>query len=239
MENDSQQGVGATGESSNNQPPLPPQSNAGKYIGIGCLVIVLIFIGLGYASYRAVVGFMESTVGEYTDVEARELPQPLASVSESAVTLDKFDDFLSSVKNDVAVEPLEVDAEQINQIINYHPDFAGIADHIFIKINDNLLFAEVSIPLDQLKEINEMFVGRFLNGAVELDVELKSQRFEVYAESIEVNGKQVPEEYMSQLRSENLAKNFNKKQENKELVKKLESIKISDGIVTVIPKNRK
>ncbi len=244
MENDNfdQQGMNGTGYDERSSqpppPPLPPKSNAGKYIGIGCLVIVLIFIGLGYAGYRMVVGLMNDVVAEYTDVEARELPAPMASRGESGATLDMFDEFVYSVKNDVAVESLALDAEQINQIINYHPEFAGVAEHVFIKINENLVSAEVSIPLDGLKEMSELFVGRYLNGAIELDLELKNERFEVYAESIEVNGKKIPEEYMSQFRTENLAKDFNKKRENKELIEKLESIEIEGGVVTVVPKNR-
>ncbi|THB72089.1 MAG: hypothetical protein D6B28_06240 [Gammaproteobacteria bacterium] len=241
MQNDNFDQDGMNGIENNNsnfQAPPPPKSNAGKYIGIGCLVIVLIFIGLGYAGYRTLIGYMEDAVTEYTESESRELPQPLASASEAGGTLDIFDEFVYSVKNDIAVESLVLDAEQINQIINYHPDFSTIADHIFIRINEDLLFAEVSIPLGELRELSELFVGRYLNGAVELAIEMKNQRFEVYAESIEVKGQQVPEEYMSKIRTENLAKDFNRKQENKELIEKLDSISIRDGVIEIVPKNK-
>lgn len=219
------------------QTPLPPKSNAGKYIGIGCLVILLIFIGLGYAGYRAVMGLMEDTVAEYTDSESRELPKPMAPESASGQTLDMFDDFVYALKNDEAAYPLVLDAEQINQIISYHPDFAAFADKIHVNINDSLLSAEVSAPLDMLKEMSQVFAGRYLNGALELDVELKNERFEVYIESVEVKGEQVPEEIMQQIRTENFAKEFNKKQDNRDLVEKLESIQINGDIIEIVPKN--
>lgn len=233
------QGLNDDGSANNggNQAPLPPKSNAGKYIGIGCLVIVLIFIALGYGSYRALMGYMEDTVAEYTESESRELPKPMAPESASGHTLDMFDDFVYALKNDEAAEPLVLDAEQINQIISYHPDFAAVADKININIKDSLLFAEVSAPLDMLKEMSEVFEGRYLNGSLELDVELKNGRFEVYIESVEVKGEQVPEGIMQQVRTENFAKEFNKKQENKDLVEKLESIKIDGDIIEIVPKN--
>ncbi len=230
-------GVNSDSGEIGNQAPLPPKSNAGKYIGIGCLVIFLIFIALGYGGYRALMGYMEDTVAEYTESESRELPKPMTLESASGQTLDMFDDFVYALKNDEAAYPLVLDAEQINQIISYHHDFVAFADKVHVNINDSLISAEVSAPLDMLKEMSQVFAGRYLNGALELDVELKNGRFEVYIESVEVRGEQVPEEIMQQVRTENFAKEFNKKKDNRDLVEKLESIKIDGDIIEIIPKN--
>mgnify|MGYP001587501189 CR=1 FL=1 len=241
MENDNfdQKGMNGDGYDDNGQPPLPPKSNAGKFIGIGCLVIVLLFIVLGYAGYRALIGYMEGAVIEYTDTEPRELPQPLVSASESEQTLDSFDRFIYAVKNDEATKPLVLSGDQINQIISYHPDFEPFSDKMHVLVDDGLLSAEVSVPLDELKEMSELFVGRYLNAAVELEIELKNGRLEVYAHAIEVKGESVPEEYMQQISAENLAKDFNNKQKNEgaaEIIERLETIKITEDVIEIVPK---
>lgn len=232
-----EQGASSQGNGLGNQMQPPPKSNAGKYIGIGCVTILLVFIALGYGGYRALMGYMEDAITEYTDAEPRELPQPITLESGSGQTLDMFDDFVYALKNDEAVEPLVLDAEQINQIINYHPDFAVAANKVFVNIKDSLLSAEVSIPLDALKEMSQLLEGRYLNGALEFDVELKNERLEVYIESVEVKGELVPEELMQKIRTENFAKDFNNKSKNKELIEKLESIKLDGDVVEIVPKN--
>ncbi len=241
-DNFDQDGINGMGNESNGyRVSTPPKSNAGKYIGIGCLSIVVIFIALGYIAYQKLIGVMEGAVIEYTETEPRELPKPLVSASESESTLYMFDQFVSAVKNDEAAKPLVLSADQINQVISYHPDFEPFSDKVYARINDNLLSAEVSFPLDGLKEMSEMLIGRYLNGSIELDIELKSGRLEVYVESVEVKGEQVPEEYMQKIRTENWAQDLNDKKENKdfaEVIEKLETITIKNGIVEIVPKKQ-
>lgn len=218
---------------------LQKKSNTGKIIGCGCLVIILLLIIGGYLGYRYIIGKLEESVVLYTEESVRELPKPNSSKQDADETIQKFDNFIIKVSNDEASEPLSLSAEEMNQLINYHPQMTEFSDKAYFEIDDNILSAEVSVPLDGLKNISpifEVFSGRYLNGTIGLDLELRNERLEVYIESIEVKGNKVPEEYMQKVRTKNFAEEFNKDPEGKELLKKIESINISDGVIKITPK---
>ncbi len=78
--------------------------------------------------------------------------------------------------------------------------------------------------------------GRYLNGAASFKASLENGVLIVTAHSIEVKGKPLPEPFMSQLRNENLAKDAYRDPKNAESLRKIESIEVKDGKLTIKPR---
>ncbi len=98
------------------------------------------------------------------------------------------------------------------------------------------LKAQVSIPLDNL-EVSPLR-GRFLNGEAELKASLSDGVLIVTLDSLEVNGKQLPQRFLEELRAQNLAKDAYKNPRNAEMIRRFESIQIQDGKIILRPRAR-
>ena len=78
-----------------------------------------------------------------------------------------------------------------------------------------------------------MLKGRYLNGEADLKASLTNGVLIVTLDSLEVNGKRVPDEMMANIRQENLAKDAYKNPKHAEILRKLESLEIKDGKMTI------
>src|SRR5262249_31633184 len=98
---------------------------------------------------------------------------------------------------------------------------------IYVSVEGDKLKGQVSLPLDVFKV--SMLRGRYLNGEADLKASLQEGVLIVTLDSIEVNGQTLPEEILTNLRQQNLAKDAYKNPKNAELIRKLESLEIKDG----------
>ncbi|RME92085.1 MAG: hypothetical protein D6766_10710 [Verrucomicrobia bacterium] len=57
-------------------------------------------------------------------------------------------------------------------------------------------------------------------------------------ESLSVKGRKVPDAVLAELRKQNLARDFYASQEGVQLVQKLEAIRVEDGRLTIVPRQR-
>ena len=94
---------------------------------------------------------------------------------------------------------------------------------------------QVRVPLD----IFPGFGGRYFNGSATFDVGLKNGRFSVFVIAATLKGEPVPESFIQGIRSENLAGEIHDDPDFEELVDKLDSIVVADGVITITPANLK
>ena len=102
---------------------------------------------------------------------------------------------------------------------------------IYVTIEGDEVKGKVSFPLDKLNI--GMVRGRYLNGEADLKASLKDGVLIVTLDSIEVNGKKPPEEFLQGLRQQNLAKDMYKDEKNAAMIRKFESLEIKDGKITI------
>ncbi len=74
-----------------------------------------------------------------------------------------------------------------------------------------------------------MLKGRYLNGQADLKASLFDGELIVHLDALEVNGKKVPDEFMTELRKQNIAKDAAKDKKFAEMLRKVESLEIKDG----------
>ena len=147
---------------------------------------------------------------------------------------ERFDAFKKAVEEGTPTEPLVLNSDDLNALIEDRTDFKG---KIYATIEKDKLKGEVSIPLDEIPSFG-LTRGRYLNGQAELKVSLEGGLLLVTIDSFEINGKQLPSQFMEGVRQQNLAKEIYKDVKNVEKIRKLESIVIKDGQIIIKAKDR-
>ena len=121
---------------------------------------------------------------------------------------------------------------QINQLIHFHPDLAGLAGRVHVSIEGDKIRGRISIPIDEFAGIE----GRYLNGTAVIAAQLTSGRLMVFVDSVDVKDAPLPEAFMKVIRSENLAKKFNSDETLSAVIQELESVTVEDGQMIIVPK---
>jgi hypothetical protein len=192
------------------------------------MVLVLILAGLAvYFGYR----FFTQLVEQYTATAPRDLPKVEMAVDQRASLKKRVEEFGKAVEEGKAVEPLVLTGDDLNALIEVEPAFAELKGKVYVKIEGDELKGQVSFPLEKLGFAP--LKGRYLNGEADLKASLNNGVLIVTLDSIEVNGKRVPEEAMTNLRQENLAKDAYKNPKHAETLRKLESLEIKDGKIII------
>jgi len=215
------------------QPPKEKKSRLGLYLGIGCLTAAVLMGVLGYLGYKGVKGVISGFVEEFTDTEPRALPEVLMSEEDARTVIATVEDFKEAVRQGQPTDPLLLTGDDTNLLIHSHPNWKSLKGKVYITIEDDNIRGEVSIPLD---EIGGFVKGRYLNGSAVFSVALLDGRLLVFVNAIEVKGKSLPEGFMKQFRTENLAKDANENEDMADVIEKLDSIFVKDSQLIIVPK---
>ena len=197
-------------------------------MGCGCLVLVLVALIIGGLFLKnRIEDFIENEVAEFVTDEPVELPEVSAESKEIDALIDRFDTFreeVSSVGEEQAPQRLELDSREINILIAHHPLFADIANKARVELQDGIITAQVSFPLDNLIPV---VGGGYLNGQAAVSLRAENGAATLILESLEVNGKALPEEIMSQLKGENLL------EDGQTTFGRVESIVVQDSVLII------
>ncbi len=191
---------------------------------VGLMVVGVVAIGLGSA------WFYNQQLAKYTSEEARPLPVVEVSQEELEELELRVETFQEKVDQGETPEQLVLTADQVNVLISQEEKLRG---KVFVTIKDDLIQAEVSIPASALPGGQ----GRFFNGSVSVDASLEDGVLIVTLQDAEVNGEPVPEQFMREIRKENLAKDMYKNPEMAKKLRKFESLVIEGDRIILTPKH--
>jgi hypothetical protein len=184
-------------------------------------VLMLILLGiLAFVAYRAMTQYIE----QYTSTTPVTLPKVDMPEEARQALKDRVEAFRKAVNAGTPSEPLVLTSDDLNVLISENEDLKGA---IYVTVEGDEVKGKVSFPLDKLNI--GMVRGRYLNGEADLKASLKDGVLIVTLDSIEVNGKRPPEEFLQGMRQQNLAKDAYKDQQTAEMMRKLESLEIKDG----------
>lgn len=222
------------------QPPIEVESSEPEKKPRGCFfygcltavclsLVLLVLVGIGlYSGYR----YWTRMVNEYTSTTPMELPH-VELPAEQAEALDaRVDAFKKSLDTGKDVKPLVLTADEINALIEKNPDFKG---RLHVEIPGDKIQGQISLPLTEVGLPG--LKGRYLNGKAEFGARLTSGLLFVTLDSLEVNGKPLPDMLQS-IRGQNLAADFAKDPDNARAIEKLESIEVKDGKLYIKPRER-
>jgi len=200
----------------------------GCIVSLVILTLVLIAVGTAaFFGYRAV----KNIAMQYTDTAAQPLPKPQLSPEEVQGVQERFAAFRDGVKSGKAVAPLVLTGEEVNALLTDASVPEWLRDRVYVKAEGDEVKGQISLALDGLGF--SMLKGRYLNGAAVFKVSLENGVLVAHIESLEVKGKTVPDEFMSELRKHNLAQDVMKDAEAAAVFQKLQSIEVKDGAVTI------
>jgi hypothetical protein len=195
----------------------------------GCLTMVVVFIILGVAGILGARYGYKKLVSTYTSPAAAQLPAVTYTDQELQSLTNRLGAFqleANALTNEVT---LTLSAHDINVLIHSEDELKGLRDKIYVEVDKDTIKSAVSMPLDGFGL--EALKGRYLNGKAGLKVAVTNGKLTVNLDSLEVNGTPVSASFMTQLKSENLAKDIDMGPEGEKLMKRVESLTIENGDV--------
>jgi hypothetical protein len=194
----------------------------------GCLIVILIMmIGAGTIGYIGYSYYM-TQLNKYTSPQPAELPKFDVTPEEASAVQKRLEDFKAALDRNESPEALVLTAEDINTLINSNEELKG---KLYVTIADGELSAEASIPADMVPGGK----GRYFNGKVSLKASLENGVLIVTLDEAEVNGESLPNEILTPLRNENLAKDAYKDPKSAEFLRKFERLSIEDDKIILKP----
>ena len=194
----------------------------------GCLTVVLVMmIGTGAVVYTGYSYYM-AQINKYTSPEPVEIPKVESSTEETEAFQKRVDDFKAALDRNESPEPLVLNSDEINALINTNEDLKG---KLFVTIANGEISAQASIPTDMVPGGK----GRYLNGRVSLKASLENGVLIVTLDDAEVNGEPLPAEFITAIRNENLAKDAYKDPQSAEFLRKFERMTIEDDKMILTP----
>ncbi len=222
------------------------KSSGGKVLGgcgIGCLVILLVAVGIVVGGYFFLKGKAVEFVDSHLGDQPVEIVQAEADPQAVEEALTRFDSFRASMVAGENPGPLILSDNDLNAILNNHSDFEMLAGKAVAKIEDDQLSAQVSIPFDDLGVevpfIGEALKGKYINGQAAFSLELENGRPSLFIEGLEVNGATLPLEVIQELKKENLLKDAQTNPKIMKAFEMLEEIKIENNQLRIVPKAAK
>lgn len=201
----------------------------------GCITgLVLLLIVLG--ALMVGLHYVRKMVNHYTDAQPMELPTVQMSQSDIAKLKQRFDAFEQAVREGHPTEPLTLTADDINELIASGPKQDALKGKFYVSLEGDKLKGEVSVPLRDMGLT--MFKGRYFNGSGTFNLSFQNGALSVTPQTIIVKGKPVPEEYMQEIRKENLATSLTNQPKAVAVLQGLEGIQIKDGKLVLVPKEK-
>ena len=194
------------------------------------LLIVVILLGL-FLGFWA--GVWSSTAAAPAD-----LPSSRLSAEEFGRLQDRIAAFDRNVNQRRATEPLKLNADEVNALIQHDTNWAFLKGQIYVALETNRLKAQLSVPIERLGGSSRLH-GRYLNGSGSFQVSLAGNVLLVRPESPEaifIKGKPASRSVQRQIGDRNFALTFTNATVNSALAK-LIAVEIKDGQLVIVPKS--
>jgi hypothetical protein len=218
--------------------PAPAKKRGCFFYGcVTCLVIIVVVGLVGFLAVRYGLNRLNATIAEYTDDHPMTLPKVEMSKAEMEALHHRLDAFNDAIKAHSNAPPLVLNAREVNALLENTPEMNGFTNSFYVDIESNQIKGSISLPMERFFTIPLVHTkGRFLNGTGTFNFAKSNDTVFVNVQSLEVKGQPLPQQYLSQLRTANLAENFNKNSTNRAVLADYDSIVVSNNSVIIEPK---
>lgn len=192
-------------------------------------MILLGMVSMGVVTFMG-YRLVQQQINKYTASAPRDLPSVEVTAEEATAIKNRVESFKKAIDDlEPEVEPLILTADEINALIANNPD---LKNRVYLQIKDGKVSADVSFPLDNFPGLR----GRYFNGSVTIQPSLENGVLIVKATEASINGEPLPEDFMSAIRNENLAKDLYKNVEFAKFLRRIERLEIEDDVIVLTPK---
>ncbi len=204
-----------------------------RYWAGGCLSAIILLAVIVAAAYYLIRQASDELVESYTSSTPRDFARAEDGRKEAESAIDRFRDFIIALEQGEETGSFSLSADDINALLAYEDLFRDLHGMARVDIREDKLQAEISVPLGMF---NDRFEGRYLNGTGELAVEMRDDRLEVTIDRLEVGGRNLPEEFMNEIRKNNLAEALYEEPSLERFLHLVKSVKIEDGRLVIQPR---
>lgn len=201
----------------------------------GCATVALVLVLGSIVAFLTARYYFGQLREQYTDDAPVELPVVDMGPEKLEALIERADAFSQNLRDDEPGAALTLTQDEVNALFQNHPDLEKFAGRVYITIEDDELTGQVSAPLDMFPG----FSGRYFNGSATFNVAITNGRFSVFVESAMLKGEPIPQTFIEGIRDQDLAQNLQQDPEFTELVEKIDSLVVADGVVTITPANLK
>ena len=217
------------------EPPTPAKRQRGCLFygciaGAACLVAILL-------AFLLLLHMFKQALNQFTDTKPAPLPTVNLTQPEIEELQRKFDAFKDATSSGRPTPPLALSSDEINGLLANSPEFKDAKGKIYLKVEDDHLKAQVSVPMTNLGLT--VFKGRYLNGTGTFKIAVQNGLLIISPMDLFVKGKPLPESYMVKIRQQNFATGINNNSQASVAFNKLQSIEMRDGKLTLVPKVEK
>lgn len=215
-----------------------PRSRWPKYLGFGCLAVIVVLAAGGVLAYYGLRSAVGSLLAEYSSEERIPLPTVSLPAAETAAIEKRIREFGDAVDDGQPTAPLVLTEDELNAVVQGMLSREKVAERgvtAHIRIVGSRLEADVSIPL---KNFEEDLRDRYLNGKARLSTEVEGDRLVAHLEDLKVGDHYVPDVVRERISRENLLKDAYDDPKTHRLLTGLQSIEIGDGKIVLKPRNR-
>ena len=221
-------------------PAQPAKRHGCFFYGcITCIVLFLIVAVAGFFAVRYGLNKFAAFVERYTETAPMALPKTQMAEAEYQLLDKRVTAFADALKARKPVPPLELTSDEINALIASQPDWKQLKGKVFVKIEDDQVKGQVSLPMDDIAGRVpglSRLKGRFLNGSAAFKISLTNGVLSVTLQSVEVKGQSPSGQTMATLKGVNFAQNATQDPKTSEALVKLESIEVKDGKLIITPR---
>ncbi len=207
--------------------------------GAGCLSIILLIIIVVALMYSGAKTVVSTLVDQFTDAQPVPLPEVTLDQNQIDSALKRWDDFKNALVQDQPAEVLTLTSDDVNALINHHPDWTVLKGQAHVSFAGSNLEAQVSVSLEPFTVIplfGKYVKGRYFNGKATFDVFVRNGLLFLTVQRAEVKGKEIPPEAVAELRQKNLAEDVRKNPNTAAILDRVERLEIKDGKAVIVPK---
>lgn len=218
--------------------PAPAKKRGCFFYGcIACLIIIVVVCLAGFLAVRYAVNRLNATIAEFTDDHPIALPKVEMSKAEMEALHHRLDSFNDAIKAHSNAPPLILNAREVNALLENTPEMNGFTNSFYVDIESNQVKGSISLPMEPFFTIPLVHTkGRYLNGSGTFKFAKSNDTVFVNVQSLEVKGQPLPQKYLSQLQTVNLAENYNRNSTNRAVLTDYDRIVVSNNSVVIEPK---
>ena len=209
-----------------------PKARRGCFF-YGCITSLVLF-AIILAALLAGLHYVKKMVNQYTDTQPMELPTVQMSKGEVDELKQRFAAFQDAVRAQRPTKPLTLTADDINALIANSAEQQAWQGKFYLSLTGDQVKGELSLPLHEMGLA--MFKGRYLNGSATFNLSFQQGTLSLTPQTIIVKGKPLPEQFMQQIRTENLAAGLTNEPKAVAVLQGLRDIQVKDGKLLVEPK---
>jgi hypothetical protein len=212
-----------------------PKAHRGCFF-YGCITS-LVLLALMLGALLIGLHYVKKMVNRYTDTQPMEVPTAQMPQGEVNKLKQRFEAFEQAVREQRPTQPLTLTPDDINALIASGPEQQPLKGKFYVSLEGDQLKGQVSVPLQHVGL--GMFRGRYLNGRATFNLAFRNGALFVTAQTLAVKGSPLPETFMQQIRKENLAANLANEPRAVAVLQGLEDIRVSDGKLVIVPREKK